>query len=71
MRNTKRRGGEIAAVIGKSLVSNSPSRAYVARTRSEFAQGSERDCGRRRSPCCSARADLAAHVSPSFVHEAA
>jgi hypothetical protein len=71
MRNTKRRDGEIAAVIGKSLVSNSPFRAYVARTRSEFAQGSERDCGRRRSPGRSTRANAAAHASLSFVREAA
>jgi hypothetical protein len=71
MRITKSRGGEIAAVIGKSLVTNSPARAYVARARSGFAQGSERDCGRCRSPGCPARADLLAHVSLSFVREAA
>jgi hypothetical protein len=69
MRNTKSRGGEIAAVIGKSLVTNSPARAYVARTRSEFAQGSECDCGRR-ARGCPARANLAAHASMSFMQEA-
>jgi hypothetical protein len=71
MRNTQSRGGEIAAVIGKSLVTNSPVRAYVARTRPEFAHGFERDCGRRCSPGRSTRADLAAHASLSFTREAA